>query len=88
MEVMLTDVSLFSVGLALIVVSWIAQIVYMFLHGKKFYWGFAFLQLTGIVFLIYHLESTSGVRDLSYCLQILSGVGALASLLVVLFKKK
>lgn len=87
METMLAEINLFSAGLVLIVISWIIQIVYMILRGEKMHWSFALLQLIGIVFLIYYLGVNSDVRDLSYYLQILSGVGAFGALMVILLKK-
>ncbi len=81
------DIQLFSIGLLLIVVSWIVQIAYMLAGNKKMTWSFPLFQAIGIGFLVFDMVSNSTQRDLNFYLQIGSGVGALVAFIVSVAKK-
>lgn len=81
------NIPLFSIGLLLIVVSWIVQIIYTLVRDKKMTWAFSLLQTIGIAFLVVDMFVNSAQRDLNFYLQIGSGLGALIAFVVSQVKK-
>ncbi|MFA5829624.1 MAG: hypothetical protein WC843_03965 [Candidatus Gracilibacteria bacterium] len=81
------NIPLFSIGLLLIVVSWIVQIGYMLVRDTKITWGFSLIQTIGIVLLVVDMVMNSAPRDLNFYLEIGTGLGALLTLIVSQVKK-
>lgn len=79
---------IFWLGLILIILSWVVQVVYTLMRDKKMIWLFPLLQFLGILFLVLDMYKTASELDSTFYLQIGSGVGAIAMLLCLIFKKK
>jgi len=84
---MFAEINLSFVGMALIIISWIIQIAYTFIRGKKMTFAFAILQMIGIVLLVVDSYlATSSITTLAG-LNIASGLGALVMAVLILAKK-
>jgi len=82
------EINLSYVGMALIIISWIIQIIYTFIRGKKMTFSFAFFQMVGIIFLVVdNYIANSTITTLS-ALNIASALGAFTMAVLVLTKKQ
>ncbi|MFA6521011.1 MAG: hypothetical protein WCT53_01340 [Candidatus Gracilibacteria bacterium] len=83
----MAELNLSFIGMAIIIFSWMVQIVYTSRRGKKMTVSFAALQTAGIVCLVVdNYLANSAITTLA-ALNIGSAVGGLAMVILLLAKK-
>lgn len=85
---MLIEINLSFVGMAIIILSWIVQIVFTFFRGSKMTLSFAILQAIGIVLLVVDNYMMNSVLTTLASLNIASALGAFTMAVLVLTKKQ
>ena len=78
-------ISFSLIGMALIIVSWIIQIVFTLKSKKTMLPAFAFLQLLGIAFLVFDSQTSGSLGTMEW-LNIGSAIGAFIMFLLLLRK--
>ena len=82
------ELTLSFAGMAIIILSWIVQIVYTSLRDKKMTVCFALLQTIGIACLVADTYITNSAITTLAALNIASAVGGLVMAILILAKKK
>jgi len=82
-----TELNLSIIGMAIIVLSWVAQIIYTAIHDKKMTVSFALLQAIGIAFLVIDTYMANSAITTIAALNIASSTGGFVMAILILAKK-